>query len=271
VANQVAQLNCGGSPVPYPCSASTALSSLSFSAASSAELCQIVQINGSSCTGNNGTLSNAALSASLNVLQVLSTEAELANGGSGVNVGTLGGITGITSGTLYFSGVQPTQFADGEVGTSVTTQQIGADLQLNILGGLLDIPISTSASAATATATLSAIRCQNNALKKATITVTGTGVTNNVTLAGAPIGQLTIGAVSGSPSFTTVPPTSTTISNGSNPVTTSATLSYSGTQSTTILAVFAVLQPILQALGVNVGNVQTADLSVNCGAVTLVQ
>ncbi len=270
VANQVAQLNCGSSPTPYPCNAGIALSSLSFSASSSAELCQVVQVNGSTCT--NGTLSTAALSTSLNILQVLTTEAEVANGSSGVNVGTLGGITGVLSGSLTFSGVQPAQFAYGPVNTTATTEQVSADLQLQTLVGTLDIPVT----AASATATLSHITCQNNALKKVTISVTGAAINNNVTLTpsvGGPsvIGQLTEGQFSGTPSFTTVPPTATTIQNGSNPVTTSASLSYTGTQSILVGAVIAVLAPILQTMGVSVGGVQTADLSVNCGSVTLVQ
>ena len=33
----------------------------------------------------------------------------------------------------------------------------------------------------------------------------------------------------------------------------------------------AVLAPVLQTTGISVGGVQTADLSVNCGSVTLVQ
>ena len=136
VANQVAQLNCGSSPTPYPCNASTALSSLSFNASSSAQLCKMIVIDGSSCT--NGTLSSASLSASLNVLQVLTTEAELANGSSAVNIGTLGGIPGLLSSTLSFSAIQPPQYAYGPVGTTATTQQVTADLQLTIVGGTIN-------------------------------------------------------------------------------------------------------------------------------------
>jgi uncharacterized membrane protein len=270
VTTQVAQLNCGSSPTPYPCNASTALSALSFSASSSAQLCQVVQVNGSSCT--NGTLSTAALSTSVNVLQVLTTEAELANGSSGVSVGTLGGITGVVSGNLTFSAIQPPQFAYGPVNTTATTEQVNADLQLQTLVGTLDIPVT----AASATATLSKIRCQNNALKKVTIAVSGAAINNNVTLTppvGSPsvIGQVTEGQFSGTPSFTTVPPTTSTVQGGTNPVTTTASLNYTGTQSVLVGAVIAVLAPLLQTMGVSIGGVQTADLSVNCGSVTLVQ
>ncbi len=263
VANQVAQLNCGSSPTPYPCNASTALSSLAFNASSSAQLCQMVQIDGSSC----GTLPSAALSASVNVLQALTTEAELANGTSAVNIGTLGGIPGLLSSTLSFSAIQPPQYAYGPVGTTTTTQQVTADLQLNIAGGTINIPMA----AASATGTLSHVTCQNNALKKVTISVTGTGFTDDVSFGGSQIGTLTESNYSASPSFTTVPPTATTIQNGSNPVTTTASPSYSGTQSVLVDAAMAVLAPMLQATGVSVGGVQTADLSVNCGSVTLVQ
>jgi uncharacterized membrane protein len=263
VANQVAQLNCGSSPTPYPCNASTALSSLAFNASSSAQLCKMVVIDGSSCS----TLSSPSLSASLNVLQALTTEAELANGSSAVNIGTLGGIPGLLSSSLSFSAIQPPQYAYGPMGTTATTQQVTADLQLNIVGGTINIPMA----AASATATLSHVTCQNNALKKVTISVAGTGFTDDVSFGGSQIGTLTEGNYSASPSFTTVPPTATSIQNGSNPVTTTASPSYSGTQSVLVEAAMAVLAPMLQATGISVGGVQTADLSVNCGSVTLVQ
>ena len=64
VANQVAQLNCGSSPTPDPCNAEHGPERRSTSAGStSAELCQLVSINGSTCA--SGTLSTPALSASL--------------------------------------------------------------------------------------------------------------------------------------------------------------------------------------------------------------
>jgi uncharacterized membrane protein len=203
---------------------------------------------------------------------VLTTEAELANGSSGVSVGTLGGITGVVSGNLTFSAIQPPQFAYGPVNTTATTEQVNADLQLQTLVGTLDIPVT----AASATATLSKIRCQNNALKKVTIAVSGAAINNNVTLTppvGSPsvIGQVTEGQFSGTPSFTTVPPTTSTVQGGTNPVTTTASLNYTGTQSVLVGAVIAVLAPLLQTMGISIGGVQTADLSVNCGSVTLVQ
>ena len=49
VANQVAQLNCGSSPTPSPCNASTALGTLDFSSSTSAQLCQLVSVDGSTC------------------------------------------------------------------------------------------------------------------------------------------------------------------------------------------------------------------------------
>ena len=47
VANQVGLLNCGSSPTPPPCNASTALTALDFSSSTSAQLCQLVSVNGS--------------------------------------------------------------------------------------------------------------------------------------------------------------------------------------------------------------------------------
>ena len=143
VANQVAQLNCGSSPTPNPCNASTALSALDFSGSTSAQLCQLVSVNGSSCA--NGSLSTPALSASLDALQVLTTEAELANGTSALNVTSALNITGVTSAQLYLTLIQPPQVAFGPVGTTAQTAQLQADLKLSVLGaGLLDIPLTAA-------------------------------------------------------------------------------------------------------------------------------
>src|SRR5271165_6941572 len=69
--------NCGATPVPSQCTAYPALQSLGFAGAPMVELCQLFTIDGSSCAGGN--LSVAGLSANLDVLQFLTTEAELAN------------------------------------------------------------------------------------------------------------------------------------------------------------------------------------------------
>ena len=98
MANQVALLNCGSSPTPEPCNASTALSTLDFSGSTRPQLCQLVSINGSTCGGGN--LSTAALSASLDVLQMLTTEAELANGTNALDLGASLGIPGVTDAKL---------------------------------------------------------------------------------------------------------------------------------------------------------------------------
>ena len=92
VANQVALVNCGSSPTPEPCNASTALSTLDFSSSNAVSMCQLVSINGSTCGGGN--LSTAALSASLDVMQMLTTEAELANGTNALDFGASLGIPG---------------------------------------------------------------------------------------------------------------------------------------------------------------------------------
>src|ERR1700722_1155156 len=158
VANQVAQLNCGATPVPSPCTASTALGTLGTGGVS-AQLCQLVSVNGSPCT--NGSLSSPALSANLNVLPLLTTEAELANGTSAINVTSALGITGVTTAQLYLTLVQPPQVAYGPVGTTASTAQVQADLKLTLpILGVLDIPLS----AASGTATLKTVKCANNTM-----------------------------------------------------------------------------------------------------------
>ena len=169
VANQVGLLNCGSSPTPNPCNASTALSALDFSGSTSAQLCQLVSVNGSSCA--NGSLSTPALSASLNALQMLTTEAELANGTSALDVTSALSITGVTSAQLYLTLMQPPQVAFGPVDTTAQTAQLQADLKLAILGaGLLDIPLT----AASGTATVKTINCAFNTMSSTKYAVTTT-------------------------------------------------------------------------------------------------
>ena len=285
VANQVAQLNCGSSPTPNPCNATTALSALDFSGSTSAQLCQLVSVNGSSCA--NGSLSTPALSANLDALQMLTTEAELANGTSALNVTSALNITGVTSAQLYLTLIQPPQVAFGPVGTPAQTAQLQADLKLSVLGaGLLDIPLT----AASATATVKTINCAYNTMSSTKYAVTSTTATGAVTLAGLGIANLSISGYSGPQiSFigANVPPTASTeeATPPTNPITVSSnttppyypSLNYSGlsplspvfTLLTSTLS--GVLPEVLQASGVSVGGAQTADLSTTCGAVSLVQ
>ena len=74
------------------------------------------------------------MSANLDVLQLLTTEAEVANGSNAINVQSALGITGVTSSTLSLVVGQPPQVAYGPVGTTATTAQVTADLKLNVLG-----------------------------------------------------------------------------------------------------------------------------------------
>ena len=281
VSNQVAQLSCGSSPTPDPCNAGTALSGLDFSGSSSAKLCQLVSVNGSTCA--NGALSTPALSASLNVLQLLTTEAELANGTSALDVTSALGITGVTTAMLTLTLVQPPAVRFGVVNTTAKTAQVQADLQLTLpVLGVLDVPLS----AASGTATLKAVNCTNNALSSTKIAATTTTNTAAVTLAGAAVATLSISGYSGGPvSFGAgvVPPTATTAAADSNPITVgtnSPTPTYTGQTAkyniplvnsllTSIMP--GVLGPILQAAGVTVGGAEVATLSANCDAVSVVQ
>jgi uncharacterized membrane protein len=279
VANQVAQLNCGASPEPLPCEASTGLSALSFNASTSAQLCQLVSVNGSTCA-SGATLSTPALATSLNVLQMLTTEAELANGANALDLGTSLGITGVTDAKLTLDLTQVPQVAFGPVGTAAQAAQISSDLQLSVQGqGLLNIPLSAPGG----TATLNTITCTNNSLFKAAILPATTTATGSVTLAGVAIATLTVAGYSSSSlnfSGAYVPPTAATVDSGAddNPVTAgSPTLSYSGlSTSSPVYALLTstlagVLGPVLQGAGVAVGGAEVADLSTNCDPVSLVQ
>jgi uncharacterized membrane protein len=286
VANQVAQVNCSSTPTPLPCSASTALSALDVTASTSVSLCQLVSINGSTCSTGSNVLSTAALSTSLNVLQMLTTEAEVANGTHAIDLGTSLGITGVSDAKLTLTLGQIPQVAFGPVGTTASTVQLTTDLQLNDgLPGIIDIPLS----AAQGTATLTTLTCAFNSMTATSIQPTTTPVTGNISLAGVVLASISVSGVnSGNTSPlgygpSVVPPTATTAAGPpTNPVgptnplpvgTTTPTLATGtlvvGTLSGSILN--GVVGPILQAVGVSVGNAEVADLSTNCGSVSLVQ
>jgi len=289
VANQVGQLNCGSSPTPDPCNASTALSALDFSGSTSAQLCQLVSVNGSTCM--NGSLSTPALSANLDALQILTTEAEVANGSSALDVTSALSLPGVTTSKLVLTLSQPPQVAYGPVGTVAKTAQVQADLQLSVPGqGLLDIPLT----AASGTATSKTVNCAYNTMSSTKFAATTTTATANVTLAGVSIATLTLSGYSGPQiSFigANVPPTaSTALGNPpttppTNPIVVSsnasypyyATPSYAGLSPSSPVynllfsTLGGVLTPVLEAAGVAVGGADVADLSTQCDAVSLVQ
>jgi len=287
VANEVAQLNCSATPTPMPCLASTALSgpnALPFGSGSSTQvqLCQLVSINGSTCS--SGNLPNYALKTSLNALQTLTTEAELANGTNPLDLKTTLGLPNVTDATVTVSMSQIPQVAFGPVGTTASTGQLTIDLQLNYLGvGIINIPLS----AAQGTATLSTLYCPYNAMSQTDIQPATTTVSATVT---TPVGNGTL-TLSGYNSGTTspfpyqpawVPPTATTAAADENPQsvpTTPTPPTWTGVTVPVASPIYtfltstlsSVLGPILQATGAAVGGTQVADLSSTCGSVSLVQ
>ena len=282
VFSQEGALNCSATPTPSACSAYTALTTLgSFTGSTGTRLCDLVSINGSVCSGN---LSDPGLSANLDVLQTLTTEAELANGSSAINVNSTLGITGVTSATLSLDVIQPPQIAYGPVGVTATTAQVSSDLKLDYLGNNIDIPLS----AAEGTASLKTVNCSglNNTFKSAVVnasTQTATGsVTVNNTLPA--LGTLSVAGVSTTAlqfNASSVPPTAATAfpssGNPTNPVQLGSTISWNGIAGSGIVptflngTLFLVLGPVLQAAGVSVGGASVADLDYNCGAVSIVK
>ena len=220
VANQVAQLNCSATPTPAPCTAASALSgtnaldfgSVGADAGPALQARVDQQLDTSTCT--SGNLSTPALSANLNALQTLTTEAELANGTNALDLGTSLGITGVTDAKLTLDLVQPSsgrrsaspasgrqvtldliqppQVAYGPVGTTASTAQMSSDLQLNFSGsGLVNIPLS----AAQGTATLTALTCAYNAMSTTDIQPITNAVTGTASVAGTSVGTLSVAAL----------------------------------------------------------------------------
>jgi uncharacterized membrane protein len=282
---QQTSLSCGATPTPSACAGYTALSALDFNGSASARLCDLVTINGSSCLGGN--LSIAGLSARINVLQTLTTEAELSNGQSAINVQSALSMPGVSNATISLNLIQPPQVAYGPVGATAKTAQVTADLQLTVSGaGTLDIPVT----AATGTGTLTTMTCsvQNNAFSRAIVTAATTTATAALSLNNSSIGSLSLGGAANTPlqfnSTTPIPPTAASAQSvpPTNPLqlgTQAPTPTYSGLPGllnplvATVLntTLPGVLAPILQAAGISVGGANVADLGYNCGAVSIVQ
>ncbi len=290
VDNQEASLNCGASPTPSACTAySTMTGDLSFANSDSIDLCSMFTINGTSC----GTVSTADLNASLDVLQALTTEAEVTNGNSGINVTSALNLTDapLNFGTvdLYLDVIQPAQVAYGPVGTVAETAQVSSDLTMNLSDGGLPLgTLSIPLSAASATSTLNTITCSSNAMTSTKINTTTAAASGTVTLSG--VGNVATLNVSGvnngatSYSASVVPPTATTQTNNTNPKSvgsTSPTLNYSGVAGglnsliSPLLASTSVVSEAygsaLQGAGVSLAGAEIADLSTNCDAVSIVQ
>ena len=305
VGNQVAQLNCGGSPTPLPCEASTGLSALNFNSTTSAELCQMVSVNGSSCNSPNNTVSTSALSTDVDLLQMLATEAELANGTNALDVKSALGITGVTSASLSLHLIAPAGSAWGPVGsytsasqcpapsgqssTCATTAQISADLTytaLSLLGQpqTFDIPLS----AVTGIGTLNSVSCSNMVFQNMTVNVGTTGASGTVTENGSALGTVTVNGVSNKSgtysnvSPNAVPPTAASAAAGKNPSkfgTTSPVFTFTGsgfglldaTLSATLTTVAGALGPVLQATGVSLAGAEIAATPLpKCDAIQIV-
>ena len=308
VENQEADVNCSATPTPLQCNAAAALGpgemTLTSSSTTNVVLCDLVWINGSTCAIENADqlasepeITYSGLDASLNVLQMLTTEAEVANGTNAVNVTSGLQMSGIT-GTLTTEVVQPAQVATGPVGsvtspatgcppssgtaTCAETAQVYADLSLSIGGiGTVNIPLS----AADGTATLTTMTCANTvngAITSTKITSETTTATATVTLAGNAVATLTLsGASAAAQSYTAsvVPPTASTVSAGTNPrqvgtddplpTFTNEVGLWSLISADMTGIVGDAIGPLLQAAGVTVGGADVADLGTDCDAIEI--
>ena len=271
----------------------------------SANLCQLVTL--SSC---GGSISVGDLSATINVLQTLQAEAELAENGSAIALNTLinlGTLTSVLnplisiqagSPSISISAIQKPVVAYGPVGTTATNSQVTATVniptELAVAGiPLVSLPIVIPIGVAQGTATLSSIECTDDALTQAQIGVVTTTASNSITVNGAAVTSLKANGANQTNTYaaSVVPPTATTIANGTNPVSAGSygigTVSFgSGLLAglTTVTAavlndVFGLLfgslntllGPALQTLGISLAGADVADLSTNCGVASLVK
>jgi uncharacterized membrane protein len=299
-----------GSP-PY--SSLQALGTFSTAQSTDVKLCQLANVNVGSIQYNctNPSVSQQGLDASVNVLQLLVTEAELANGTNGIDVtsalnlnAALAGDPGLSVNNVTLSTVPggPAQVANGPVGTTASAAQVQSTLSMNLTRqgsslGTLRIPLS----AATGAATLSSTTCNDDSLYTMTIAPVNTSATtsgtNGVTLTlqgnATAQGTFSSGTSINSAAFTgpanpagsEIPPTAATASAGTNPESRPSTWETTSPPVLTFTAAngansdvsytMGVLDgsygPVLQALGITVGGATIAGLAANCGTVSLVQ
>jgi uncharacterized membrane protein len=284
-----------------------ALGAFSMAQSTDVKLCQLANINVGSTQYNcsNPSVSQQGLDASVNVLQMLTTEAELANGTNGINVTSALNLTvpvvGLSVGNVMLSTqvISPAQVAYGPVGTTASDAQVQATLSMNLtlLGislGSLSIPLS----AATGTATLNTMTCNNDSLYSMALTVntntvstgtSGNGITLTLLGIATTQGSISISGLSNkgvtftgpaNPAGSTIPPTTATAAAGTNPEsvgssTPAVTFTAAPGANSSVTATLAVLDGVLgedlQALGLTVGGATVAGLSADCGTVSLAQ
>jgi uncharacterized membrane protein len=283
-----------------------ALGTFSTAQSTDVKLCQMAVINVGSTQYNCGTqISQQGLDASVNVLQLLTTEAELINGTNGINVTSAMNLTipvaGLSVGNVMLSTqvIAPAQVAYGPVGTTASDAQVQATLSMNLtlLGvslGTLTIPLS----GATGTVTLNTMTCNDDSLYSEALNVNtntvSTGTSGNgitLTLAGVTTtqGSISITGLSNkgvtftgpaNPAGTNIPPTTTTASAGTNPEavgssTPAVTFTAAGGANANVVSTMNVVDGVigedLQAIGLTVGGATVAGLAANCGTVSLAQ
>lgn len=310
---QTIYLNAVGSVDGTGSNAYAALQTLNLSNSTSTkvELCQMVNVNtdGQLINCSNSSMPTPGLNATVNIFQMLTTQAELANGSNAINItsalnlssplGTFGTVT------LSLQVIQPAQVAYGAVGTYTSSDQCPApsgqtstcaytaqvkmtlNVNLSTLLGLSLGTLSIPLSAASGTATLASNTCVDNSMTNTQINASTNALTAAVTLNGAQIAGLSINGVSNAAATYTgsvVPPTTATAtaSPPTNPVTvgTFPTLTFSGIAGllnpfvTALLSPTSVLSQALattaQATGVTIAGAQIADYYTNCDAIQLV-
>jgi uncharacterized membrane protein len=291
-----AYINAVGNVYGTGSTAYATLQALSFSTAASTDvpLCNMLWVNtpGTQFNCQNSSISPQGLDASFNVLQMLTTEAELLDNNNSIDVTAALGLSSplgnFGTATLTLDVLQPEQVAYGPVGTQASTAQVTSTLNVN-LSSLLGVSIGTLSiplSAASGTVNLQALSCANNALSSGELSATTNALSSAVTLNGTQVATLNIAGVANGSGTATFTPSQVPPPKSGNPAsvgTSSPQLNFSGLSGLGLTNVFlnAMLSstsvlaeaygPVLQALGVQVAGAQLAYLSTNCDAVALAQ
>jgi uncharacterized membrane protein len=248
-------------------------------APTSVKLCQLISVGGSTCS--SGTLSPSALTSNINVLQLMTTDADLANQSSAAGVSLGLSLPGVLTTTLKTSLIEPPQEGYGAPGSATataSTAQVTSTLTmcLAMTLGVCVTSVKVPISAADGTATLTSVNCSTSSTPTNVVISAGTTTVSTaigLTLAGLTLASIpiTVAGVSPNDSLTFTPTYSIadyqTIGNPGGAISIGSSPTGGSLINTLLSSLTTSLGPLLQALGVNVGGANIAVTGAGCTAV----
>jgi uncharacterized membrane protein len=150
---------------------------------------------------------DSALSTTLNVFQLVTGAADVANGTNFVSIpGINVNLPGVATVGFKLSVIEPPQVARGPVGTVASTSQVKLRLVISILSLALPVNLDLDFRAGSATGTLTAIDCSSSPSITISATTTGATVSGTGAALGALGGTLTATGSLAAATASAVPP-----------------------------------------------------------------